>query len=144
MINFNLRRQSLQHCLEAAQCKLLIYGCELETGKSNLEIIACLKSNITSYQIIVSNLIAVFETESSIPKYSIGNSSRIKVDLKTSMDAIDLISDLKAKDISSLPPKISEKINFHDCLFYIYTSGIFVLTVQFLLPFHYVTNNWIF
>ena len=32
LINFNLRLKPLQHCLEAAQCKALIFGMEVEKG----------------------------------------------------------------------------------------------------------------
>ncbi|XP_018058160.1 PREDICTED: long-chain fatty acid transport protein 4 isoform X2 [Atta colombica] len=96
LININLRKSSLLHCISIAKCQALIYGTEFFDAVTD----------------IASSL------DAKLTLYRFGNHpNTMSVGLKEK----DLNTLLL--DTSAVPPRIQEKSGYHDKLLYIYTSG---------------------
>ncbi|XP_018355249.1 PREDICTED: long-chain fatty acid transport protein 4 isoform X1 [Trachymyrmex septentrionalis] len=96
LINTNLRKSSLLHCINIAKCQALIYGTEFFDAVTD----------------IASSL------DAKLTLYRFGNHpNAMSVGLKEK-DLNTLLLDTPA-----VPPGIQEKSGYHDKLLYIYTSG---------------------
>lgn len=96
LINTNLRKTSLLHSINVANCQAVIYGVEFTDAMS--DIVGSLSAKLSLYRF------------GSLPDSS-----------SPSLKEKDLASIMA--DVSILPPVVQEKPSYNDKLLYIYTSG---------------------
>ncbi|XP_066596385.1 long-chain fatty acid transport protein 4 isoform X2 [Prorops nasuta] len=96
LINTNLRKSSLLHSINVANCHALIYGAELTEAVAD----------------IASQL------DAKLALYRFGEKP---INQSVSLKEKDLIAHLN--EVSSVAPVVQDKSGYHDKLLYIYTSG---------------------
>ncbi|KAI2668972.1 Long-chain fatty acid transport protein 1 [Labeo rohita] len=95
LINFNLRRDSLMHCVGVSGAKGMVFGAEL------LDALLEVKESLSSFSVFCTG---------SAPAESLDSLSSHNLDVLLSSSA-------------DTPPAVTHNKGFNDRLFYIYTSG---------------------
>ncbi|XP_015175015.1 PREDICTED: long-chain fatty acid transport protein 4-like isoform X2 [Polistes dominula] len=96
LININLKKLSLLHSIDVANCQALIYSCEFT------EVVADIASSLNA----------------NVALYKYGTEIMTESMHLKAKNLTNILS-----EVSTLPPVQQDKISYHDNLLYIYTSG---------------------
>ncbi|XP_021961206.1 long-chain fatty acid transport protein 4 [Folsomia candida] len=109
LINYNLRLKPLKHCIEAVNCKAVIFSADLSDAlKELMETLGALAGDPTLYYFVDGSQVSRATSEIQSPKCS-----------------LSFVPDLNQllQNVHAAPPLVSESLGFNDRAMFIFTSG---------------------